>query len=160
MKPTFSRVTIFCRDLDRSLSLYRDILGFTIVEDKTLEGPGAGALLGLGSCTLRMVMLGENPESPPIIGLFAISNTDIPETAVPPAGMAHGQPAIVVSTDDFDGVYQKLTESGTPFLTQPLSYNKPTSSPHSPAGTYREMIVRDPDNLLVSVMQIIPAVQS
>lgn len=156
MNPMFSRITIFCRDVERSLSLYRDTLGFRVLEDKTIEGPAAGALIGLGSCSLRMILLGENDESAPVLGLFQISNAEVPETALPPEGIAHGKAAMVINTDDFDGVYEKLKADKVQFLTEPLSYNKPTSSPYSPAGTYREMIFRDPDNLLVSVMQIIP----
>ena len=32
-----SRVTLFCRDIEKSLALYRDILGFEEVESKTIQ---------------------------------------------------------------------------------------------------------------------------
>ena len=32
-----SRITLFCRDLDQSLELYRDILGFKEIENKTIQ---------------------------------------------------------------------------------------------------------------------------
>ena len=31
------RVTIFCRNIEKSLRLYRDILGFTVIEEKTIQ---------------------------------------------------------------------------------------------------------------------------
>lgn len=154
--PYFSRTTIFCRDVERSLALYRDILGFAVIDDKTISGPAAGGLLGLESCTLRMVFLADDGGADPKIGLFEISDAEVPELAAPPRGIAHGQVATVVATDDFDGVAQALNDADVTFLTPPLSYVKKIASPRSPAGTYREMIFQDPDGVLVSVMQIIP----
>ena len=37
------RMTIFNRDMEASLALYRDILGFTVIEDKLISGPGNGS---------------------------------------------------------------------------------------------------------------------
>jgi len=37
-----------------------------------------------------------------------------------------------------------------------LAYPKRTASARSPAGLYREMIVYDPDNVPVSILQIDP----
>ena len=31
------RVTIFCRNIEKSLRLYRDILGFTVIEEKMIQ---------------------------------------------------------------------------------------------------------------------------
>lgn len=60
MSITFSRTTLFCRDIEKSLQLYRDTLGLHVIDDKALEGPAAGALLGLGPCTLRIVLLADD----------------------------------------------------------------------------------------------------
>ena len=40
------RATIFCRDIEASLALYRDILGFDVAEDKLVEGSAMGAMIG------------------------------------------------------------------------------------------------------------------
>ena len=41
------RVTLWVRDLERSLAVYRDALGLQVLEQKDLEGPAIAALVGL-----------------------------------------------------------------------------------------------------------------
>jgi hypothetical protein len=90
------------------------------------------------------------------LGLFQISDTEISALPMPPNNMALGQNAIVFSTDDFDNVVARLQDAETIFLTEPASYPKPSNSPGSPAGLYKEAICFDPDGHLVSIMQILP----
>lgn len=47
MNPLFMRTTVFCRNTEKSLALYRDLFGFSIVEDKTISGSAAAGLVGL-----------------------------------------------------------------------------------------------------------------
>ena len=42
-----SRITLFCRDLNRSLELYRDILGFEEVENKTIRSKAFNELMNI-----------------------------------------------------------------------------------------------------------------
>ena len=152
----FERFTLFCRDLDASLRFYRDTLGLVVVEEKTLEGPMAGGLLQLPACRIRIAMLAAEAEAAVIVGLFEISQTAL-NTLAPPLGKpAHGQAALVLSTDCFDALHCALGAAGYRFLTPPLAYPKHTASARSPAGLYREMIVYDPDHVPVSILQIEP----
>jgi catechol 2,3-dioxygenase-like lactoylglutathione lyase family enzyme len=160
MPTAFSRTTLFCREIEKSLQLYRDALGLHVIDDKTLEGPAAGALLGLGPCTLRIVLLADNGESNPTVGLFQVSGVELPSLQQPPTRMALGQTATVFATDRFDELVASLRESGTPFLTEPLVYPKKQASPGSPAGLYKEAICFDPDGNLVSLMQISPLTEN
>ena len=156
MAVSFSRTTIFCRSIERSLALYRDALGFEVIDDKTLEGPAAGALLNIGPCSLRIVLLGDSTDQQPVIGLFQISDTEIPSLPLPPQTMALGQTATVIETDQFDAVVDRLRETDASFLTEPLEYPKKNASPGSPAGIYKEAICFDPDGNLVSILQVVP----
>jgi catechol 2,3-dioxygenase-like lactoylglutathione lyase family enzyme len=158
METKFSRATLFCRNIERSLVLYRDILQLKVIDDKTIDGPAAGGLLGLGPCKLRIVLLGDSDSDSEWahLGLFQISDTEISALPMPPNNMALGQNAIVFSTDDFDNVVARLQDTETIFLTEPVSYPKPRNSPGSPAGLYKEAICFDPDGHLVSIMQILP----
>lgn len=156
MNLQFERFTLFCRDLDDSLRFYRDALGLVVVEEKVLEGPMAGGLLQLPACRMRIALLAAADDAPVIVGLFEISQTPL-QSLAPPAGQpAYGQTALVLSTNDFDGVHAALQAAGCRFLTPPLRYPKKISSERSPAGIYREMIVYDPDNVPVSILQIDP----
>ncbi|CAM3813151.1 VOC family protein [Rheinheimera salexigens] len=155
MPISLSRATFFCKDITASLKLYQDRLGLITVDDKTIAGPGAGALLGLGSCKLRFVLLAAEPNGQPLVALIAISETDIPTMPKPPTGIALGQSATVFQTTHFDRLRSQLENDGVTFLCPPVEYPKPTASPGSPAGLYKEMIFFDPDNNLISVLQII-----
>lgn len=156
MELQFERFTLFCRDLEASLRFYRDALGLVVVEEKTLEGPMAGGLLQLPACRMRIALLAAGADAPVILGLFEISQTSL-ETLTPPLGKpAYGQSALVLSCRRFDALHSALQAAGHRFLTPPLAYPKRTASARSPAGLYREMIVYDPDNVPVSILQIDP----
>ena len=156
MSLQFSRHTIFCRSLEASLGFYRDALGMMVVEEKTLSGPMAGGLLQLPACTMRIALLAAGQDGPVIVGLFEVSDTPMPQLQPPLGQPAHGQCALVLSTDRFDALHRALQQAGCRFLTPPLAYPKPNASARSPAGLYREMIVYDPDNIPVSLIQIDP----
>ena len=156
MSLLFARVTIFCKSAERSLAFYRDLLGLVVVEDKVIEGASAGALLQLPPCRMRIVFLAASPESPVNVGIFQIDAPEL-KTIVPPEGApATGQTSLVLETTEFDDLAGRLEAAGARFLTPPLRYHKATASERSPAGTYCQMIVYDPDNVLVGIGQVLP----
>jgi catechol 2,3-dioxygenase-like lactoylglutathione lyase family enzyme len=152
----FGRVSIFCRDMAGSLAFYRDRLGLAVVEDKTIEGAAAGALLQLPPCRMRIVLLAPEADAPVMLGLFEIGGLELDRIQPPSQSVAHGQTALVLTTTQFDRLHAELQSAGVKFLTPPVRYPKRQASERSPAGLYREMIVYDPDGVLVSVMQIDP----
>ena len=152
----FGRVSIFCRQMDDSLAFYRDRLGLVPVEDKTIEGVAAGALLQLPACRMRIVLLAPTSQADAVLGLFEIGGVDLDRMQPPEQRIAQGQTAIVLTTNDFDRLHAQLQAAGAKFLTPPVRYPKRQSSERSPAGLYRKMIVYDPDGVLVSIMQIDP----
>lgn len=156
MPVDFERVTLFCRDLDASLAFYRDLLGLVPVEEKVIEGAAAGGLLQLPPCRMRIALLAPSAEADAMLGLFEIGGVELDRITPPVGRPAHGQTALVLSTGSFDAIHARLDAAGTRFLTPPLRYPKRQASARSPAGIYREMIFYDPDDLLVSVMQIDP----
>ena len=156
MTVKFERVTVFCRDIERSLAFYRDVIGLVPVEEKVIEGAAAGALLQLPPCRMRIAFLAPAADAEIILGLFQIEGVEL-GTMTPPSGRpALGQTALLLSTSDFDTIQDKLETAGVRFLTPPLRYPKRQASECSPAGIYREMIFYDPDDFLVSMMQIEP----
>ncbi len=156
MAVSFERFTIFCRDLERSLAFYRDLIGLVPVEEKTIEGAAAGGLLQLPPCRLRIALLAPAADADAVLGLFAIDGVELDSMAPPIGRPALGQSALVLSTSDFDALQKRLEGAEVRFLTPALRYPKRHASERSPAGIYREMIFYDPDNVLVSVMQVDP----
>ncbi len=156
MSLSFSRLTVFCKDAERSLAFYRDLLGLVVVEDKVIEGAAAGTLLQLPPCRMRILFLAASPESPIIVGLFEIALPDLEAMAPPVRRPATGQTSLVLETDEFDELAARLERAKVRFLTPPHRYIKSAASTRSPAGTYCQMIVYDPDNVLVGIGQILP----
>ena len=153
----FARATIFCRDLDKSLALYRDVLGLAVVEDKTLDGPAIGRMVGLETCRLRIVHLRAGARDRSMIGLYSIQEPALPETQPAAQGRLHlGQTAIVLESDGADVLAKLLADSGYSFLTQPTAYEIKAGGPLHLPGTITEMIFYDPDGVLVSVMGFRP----
>lgn len=147
------RATIFCRNIEQSLALYRDILGFTVAEDKTVAGPAMAKMIGLDDCSMHICHLQAQNSEDGLIGLYEITADDVPETVRPPVGKIHlGQTAVVVNTDQPDEIYADLEKAGYDFLTPPTKYVKEEDSDYMKAGTYTEMIFYDPDGVLVSIM--------
>lgn len=151
------RTTIFCRDIERSLALYRDILGFKVAEDKTVAGPAMAKMIGLDDCSMHICHLQAHNSEDGLIGLYEITAENVPETSPPAPGKIHlGQVAVVVTTDQPDAIYADLEAKGYDFLTPPTKYTKEEDSEYMKAGTYTEMIFYDPDGVLVSVMGFEP----
>ena len=147
------RTTIFCKNIDTSLSLYKDILGFKIEEDKIVSGKEIGKMIGLSECEMHICHLSSENSSSGIIGLYEITSKNVPELSKPKVGQIHyGQVAIVLNTDEPDILYSKLVKSGYNFLTHPTKYEKAQDSDFMRAGIYTEMIFYDPDNVLVSIL--------
>lgn len=61
--PPLKRVTLWVRNLERSLALYRDLLGLEVLEEKQLQGAAIAKMVGLEEASLRIVHLGRPGES-------------------------------------------------------------------------------------------------
>lgn len=157
------RVTIWVRDIERSLALYRDLLGLEIVEDKTLSGPAIMGMVGYQDGRMRMVHLAPAGADYGWIGLYALQGAQPAPDSLPPPRkdrLSYGQAAIVLTTSQIDAIAHDLEEQGYEFLLRPQGYVKPTDSPKMPAGRYTEMIFLDPDGVPVSVMGYEPMTSS
>ena len=147
------RTTIFCKNIELSLQLYRDILGFNVVEDKVVSGPAIAKMIGLKDCSMHICHLCSQNSNDGLIGLYEVTSGEVPQTVKPKVGQLHfGQVAIVLNTNEPDNLYTKLIDNNYSFLTHPTSYTKKQDSEYMKAGIYTEMIFYDPDSVLVSVL--------
>lgn len=149
------RVTLWVRDVEASLAVYRDALGLEVLEDKQLAGPQIARMVGLEQAELRIVHLGPRGSTHGWVGLYAITNTaPRPMSALPaPAGFPmYGQATLVLATTRMSDAVARLRGlPGVRFLTEPTEYLKATGSDAMPAGHYSEAIFFDPDGVPVAL---------
>ncbi len=144
------RVSLFVRDTDRSLAVYRDILCMTIIDERTFCGPEIGNALGLGDCEFRATYLTAEDSSVGVVGLMEVVRGSRPELPAPAPRIHRGQPAMVFSTDENHAIFADLKKAGMTFICEPVDFT-------SPRGTYIETIFLDPDSIPVSLIQFSPA---
>lgn len=157
MALNFQRITIFCHDIEKSLRVYRDVLGLHLAMDRTISGEAAGRLLGLPACNIRMVMLAMTENEKPVLGLFDVSGTELETRPAGPRKLVRKQTALVLATDDFDAALADIRAAGLELLCEPEDYLTPARGPDAKPMRYREAIFFDPDDVLVSITQVMPA---
>lgn len=150
------RITLWVRDIEASLGLYRDALGLEVLEDKRVAGPQIARMVGLEQAELRIVHLGPAGSVQGWVGLYAIENTaPLPMRALPtPDGFPrYGQATLVFATGSLAALMPRLRALTTVrFITEPSEYVKTTPGDATPPGKYSEVIFFDPDGVPVSLL--------
>jgi catechol 2,3-dioxygenase-like lactoylglutathione lyase family enzyme len=154
------RVTLWVRDAEASLRVYRDAIGLAVIEDKALAGAAIARMVGLEQASLRIVHLAAAGADHGWVGLYEISNTrPAPMQALPPPGgfPRYGQATIVLTVTNMPRIVERLRATpGVRFVTEPTEYRKTTAGDATPPGLYREVIFFDPDGVPVSLMEFVP----
>ena len=145
-----ARLTIFVADMERSITFYRDVLGFELVDDKTVSGPGVGALLGLPSCTMRVVYLQSEGNDFGMVGLFHVTDPPLPNGPELPTGFFQGRPAAAFCTENAEELQKRLEDYGVEYLLRPTAYSNPE------LGDFVETIIEDPDRVALSFVEFNP----
>ncbi len=104
----FKRVTFVVADLDRSLQVYRDILGFTLdgISESSAESYSYPVFRIDPESKLRFATLSGGPEQVRTMALTEITGIDLPKPGVP------FMTATVIRVDDLDGVFAQLEALG------------------------------------------------
>ena len=145
------RATIFVRDQERSLELYRDLLGMRVFFDNYWDNDSINAIMATQGETLRAVALEGNEGLYGKLGLYQLSVASVARAGPPDrSSVTHvGDFAVVFVTDQIDGLTARLREAGHPIVSEPSALW------HSPDYEVqaREMLFRDPDGVLVNLVQ-------
>lgn len=154
------RITLWVRDIEASLAVYRDALGLSVLEDKRLSGPQIARMVGLEQADLRIVHLGPAGSTQGWVGLYAIENTapqPMAALAEPSGFPRYGQATLVFTTNAMQPIVARLRGlRGVRFVTEPTEYVKTTPGDATPPGRYSEAIFFDPDGVPVSLMGFAP----
>jgi catechol 2,3-dioxygenase-like lactoylglutathione lyase family enzyme len=136
------RVNLLVRDLDRSLAIYRDILGFRVfaISESSPQSYSYPVFRLPPQAKLRFCTLDSSTE----VRAFALTEVTGVELPAPPA--VHLS-APVIRIERFDEVRAKLEAAG-------LAVVEPRSSKTAEGQTFREMAFTDPDGHLVVLYQL------
>lgn len=151
-----SRITLFCRDLEKSLALYRDILGFEEVESKTIQTKAFNELMNIHdkNCFVRISYLQSERSDHGLIALFEINSSELDKNqSIQATQIQYGQSVIVLSTKDHKKIYRELKKKDYTFLVEPTEYEKSEDSDYIKAGLYKEMSFYDPDGFLINLIE-------
>ncbi|MGA2410614.1 MAG: VOC family protein [Candidatus Binataceae bacterium] len=138
-------VSICVTDMERSVKFYQD-LGFTKVNDFTLDDPSVGDALGLKAKKLRGVFMRLGSDSnAPVLDL--VQFIDPPTQGQPYATLNNiGICRIAFTVDDIDRTYDQLKEKGVAFVA-PLKKIK------GPGGAIIGVVCfKDPDGTVLELM--------
>jgi catechol 2,3-dioxygenase-like lactoylglutathione lyase family enzyme len=136
------RVNLLVRDLDRSLAIYRDILGFRVfgISESGPQSYSYPVFRLPPQAKLRFCTLDSSTE----VRGFALTEVTGVELPAPPA--VHLS-APVIRIERFDEVRARLEAAG-------LVVVEPRSSKTAEGQTFREMAFTDPDGHLVVLYQL------
>lgn len=143
-------IAINAKDLDRSVAFYRR-LGFEVLQDRTVRNEKVKEAFAVPSGDLRFVhlRLGDDEQATvlDIVQWFNPDTADGPNTPVPQH--QRGITRFSVLTDDTQRVYDELSAEGVPFITKPTSVL-------TPEGGWKICLVKDPDNVVVQITELLP----
>jgi catechol 2,3-dioxygenase-like lactoylglutathione lyase family enzyme len=145
-----ARATIFVRDLDESLRLYRDILGLKPWFDNYWKGEVINAIMGTDGRELRATVLRSGDTAFGNIGLYQLYNED--DVAPEPSrrnDTRTGDVAVVFHTTAIDRLTQEIVGAGYPIISPPVVL-MPQENMQVQG---REMMFRDRDGVLVNLVQ-------
>ncbi|MGB3472592.1 MAG: VOC family protein [Erythrobacter sp.] len=148
------RTTIIVRDMEKSLALYRDVIGLEINYDTNVTTSGVALPAGEPGATARLVLLNANDDWVGWIGLMEWVEPEIPAGDYP-TRMGPGDVVIILNTDDVEGRCEAAKQvPGVTFTAEPRLQVYPG---RDGGGDIRVMGCNffDPDGILIELNQIL-----
>jgi len=146
-----NRATIFVRDQERSLKLYRDLLGLRVFFNNYWDNGGINAIMNTQGETLRAIVVESGDGVFGKLGIYQLSAASVAKAPPPEQSTTTkvGDFAIVFTTNDIDGYMAKIKAAGYPIISPPVVLKE--NPAYEVQG--REMMFRDPDGVLVNLVQ-------
>lgn len=135
-------------DLDRSVSFYRDVLGFTYLGEILMEGKETDILFGRRNCKARVAYLNGSMEKgmPPVeLIQFVGSEVEKEESDLFRTSISE----LCFYTDHIDETYRKLKEQRVECLSEPQDFDFTSAG----FGKSRAFYFKDPDGIILEMMQ-------
>jgi catechol 2,3-dioxygenase-like lactoylglutathione lyase family enzyme len=142
--PSLLHTGLTVRDLERSLSFYRDTLGMETVFEQEKEGGYLAAIVGYSDAHVRMAHLAF-PGDTHRLELFQYLAPEPRGDAGEPrdVGITH----VCLLVDDIESLHERLRSAGVDFYSEPVSVD--TGANAGGVGLY----LRDPDGITLELFQ-------
>ena len=129
-------------DMERALRFYRDLIGFEIESDSTLDSDATvDSILGLRDAKCRIVMLGLG-ESRVELFEFAAPKPELQDPDRPVCN--HGITHLCLKVSDIESEHKRLAAAGMRFHCPPVTFGGGSSATYG----------RDPDGNVVELLEI------
>jgi catechol 2,3-dioxygenase-like lactoylglutathione lyase family enzyme len=109
--PLVKRTTLIVRDLRRSISFYRDVLGLSVWYDDEIILSGVGLAAGSKGDKTRLVIMKADDPVIGMIGLLEFIEPRMPEPA-PRTRLGIGDTVFVMQGKDVDRVHRRAIDFG------------------------------------------------
>ncbi|MBK6598118.1 MAG: VOC family protein [Proteobacteria bacterium] len=142
------RTTVVVADLTRSLAFYRDLLGMDVFFEGDIGNPGASGVTAVDCEDLRMVVLSVAGSELGMVGLMEIHGVKPPLAATQwDKRLKTGEAILVIPTENMQSLHEKMVAAGVCVVTPPTRIVVPGRP------EIHEMMVRDPDGMVVNLTQ-------
>lgn len=140
----FKRTTLLVKDIDRSLSIYRDILGFTVfsITESEEDSYSYPVFKIPKEATVRFATL-NSPDQIRTMALTEVKGAELPKPQQPIMN------ASVIRIKDIEGTMQKIINLG-------LEHTELKIAESESAGQFKEQSFIDFDGHLIVVYELIP----
>lgn len=149
------RTTLIVRDMERSLALYRDVVGLRVNYDTVVETSGVALPAGVPGAKARLVLLNGNDPWVGWIGLMQWTDPPLADPGPYPTRMGPGGHVIVMNTDDVDGRCAAAARLPGITMTSPPRLQEYPGRNGGATIRVRGCNFFDPDGTLVEMNQIL-----
>jgi catechol 2,3-dioxygenase-like lactoylglutathione lyase family enzyme len=147
-----NRATFFIRDQEKSLKLYRDILGMRVFFHNYWDNGGINEVMNTKGESLNAIVLeGSSEVGFGKLGLYQLGPESVAKAPKPSTSLTTdvGDSAIVFTTNEIDSLYAKIKAAGYVILSAPAALAQ--NPRYEIQG--KEMQFRDPDGIIVNLVQ-------
>jgi catechol 2,3-dioxygenase-like lactoylglutathione lyase family enzyme len=142
------RTTVVVADLQRSLAFYRDLLGMDVFYEGEIGNPGASGVTAVDCDGVHMVVLSVAGAELGMLGLMQIKGARPPlEQTRWDTRLKVGEAILVIPTENMRSLHEGMQASGVCVVTPPIRIAVPGRP------DIHEMMVRDPDGMVVNLTQ-------
>ncbi len=149
------RTSLIVSDIDESLKLYRDVLGFDVNYDAEVTMSGVALPAGEPGATARLVLLSSNDSWVGWIGLLQWTDPELDPPAEPRRRMGVGDALLVFNTKEVDEHCDAVAELDGVFITAPASNTTYPGREGSPNIVVRTCYLFDRDGYFMELNKVL-----